>query len=119
MGSLIKSNPDLYDRVRQLGVNADVWDEVIDELFDSSALVLDAFGRIAFDLNDVHEPKWLDYSRQEGISDHTYVCSLLKPAMEQVLLTTPLHPELPPNDGSDCDAALEAYYRDPRNIEKL
>jgi hypothetical protein len=112
----IESNPFVYDQIKQLGVRASVWDDVLDELFDQPfGSVADPFGNILFDLQVDHGSKWLDYSRSEGISDHDYVRGLLRQSIEQIESESSRHPELRPDDGSDCAEALEAFDRETRN----
>jgi hypothetical protein len=52
MDRTVSSNPFLYDQLKSLGVSADVWDDVLDELFDEPfGNVPGPFGLIQADLN--------------------------------------------------------------------
>jgi hypothetical protein len=107
MDRTVSSNPFLCDQLKSLGVSADVWDDVLDELFNEPfGNVPGPFGFILDDLNGKIGPQRLDYSRPEGISDHDYVCKLLRQAVEDLSD----HPELLDDDGSDCDKAIEEYW---------
>lgn len=103
----VSSNPFIYDQLKALGVSARVWDDVLDELFDEPfGNIPGPFGFLLADLNGKIGPQRLDYSRPEGISGHDYVRTLLRQAIEELSD----HPELPDDDGSDCDKALEEYW---------
>ncbi|MGA3010502.1 MAG: hypothetical protein ABSD72_09595 [Terracidiphilus sp.] len=107
MDRMISSNPFLYDQLKSLGMSADVWDDVLDELFNEPfGNISGPFGFLVDDLNEKIGPQRLDYSRPAGISDHEYVRKLLRQAIEELSD----HPELPDDDGSDCDKALEEYW---------
>jgi len=106
MDRTVSSNPFVYDQLKSLGVSASVWDDVLDELFDEPfGNIPGPFGFVVDDLNGKIGPQRLDYSRPEAISDHDYVRSLLRQAIEGLSS----HPELPEDDGSDCDQALREY----------
>jgi len=51
-------------------------------------------------------PRRVDYSRPEGISHHDYVRKLLRQSIEELVGKQ----ELPDDDGSDCDKALDEYW---------
>jgi len=107
MDRTVSSNPLIYDQLRILEVSADVWDDVLDELFDAPfGNIPGPFGFLLADLNGKIGPRRLDYSRPEGISDHDYVWKLLRRAIEELSD----RPELPDDDGSDCDKALDEYW---------
>ena len=107
MDRTVSSNPFIYDQLKTLGVNASVWDDVLDELFDEPfGNISGPFGFLLADSNGKIGPRRLDYSRPEGISDHGYVRRLLRQAIEELSD----HPELPDDDGSDCDKALDEYW---------
>lgn len=104
----VSSNPFVYDQIKSLGVGASVWDDVLDELFNEPlGNIPGPFGFILADFNGKIGPRQLDYSRPTGISDHEYVCSLLRQAIEDLSD----HPELPDDDGSDCAEAIEEYWK--------
>jgi len=103
----VSSNPFLYDQIKILGVSAGVWDDVLDELFEEPiGNIPGPFGFLLADLNGKIGPQRLDYSRPQGTSDHDYVRKLLRQAIEELSGDS----ELPDDDGSDCDKALEEYW---------
>jgi AAA+ ATPase superfamily predicted ATPase len=103
----VSSNPFLYDQLKTLGMSAGVWDDVLDELFyEPFGNIPGRFGFLLADLNGKIGPQLLDYSRPEGISDHDYMRKLLRQVIEELSD----HPELPDDDGSDCDKAIEEYW---------
>ena len=103
----VSSNPFLYDQLKSLEVSAGVWDDVLDEVFNEPfGNIPGSFGFLVDDLNGKIGPRRLDYSRPGGISDHDYVRKLLRQAIEELSD----HPELPDDDGSDCDKAIEEYW---------
>jgi hypothetical protein len=107
MDRTVSSNPFIYDQLKPLGVSASVWDDVLDELFDEPfGNIPGPFGFLLDDLNGKIGPRRLDYSRPEGISDHGYVRKLLKQSIDELSGD----PELPDDDGSDCDKAIEEYW---------
>jgi hypothetical protein len=107
MERTVSSNPLIYDQLRILGVSAGVWDAVLDELFDEPfGNIPGPFGFLLADLNGKIGPRRLDYSRPEGISDHDYVRKLLRQSIEALAGNQ----ELPDDDGSDCDKALDEYW---------
>ena len=107
MDRTVSSNPFIYDQLRSLGVSASVWDDVLDEVFDEPfGNIPGPFGFLLADLNGKIGPQRLGYLRPEGMSDHGYVRRLLTQAIEELSA----HPELPEDDGSDCDKALDEYW---------
>jgi len=107
MDHTVSSNSFIYDQLKTLGVSAGVWDDVLDELFDEPfGKIPDPFGFLLADLNGKIGLQRLDYSRPGGISDHDYVRKLLRQSIEELSG----NPELPDDNGSDCDKALEEYW---------
>ena len=103
----VSSNAFIYDQLKTLGVRASVWDDVLDELFDEPCgNIPGPFGFLLADLNGKIGPRRLDYSRLEGITDHDYVRKLLRQSIEELAGNQ----ELPDDDGSDCDKALDEYW---------
>ena len=106
MDRTVSSNPFIYDQLKSLAVCASVWDDILDEFFDEPfGNIPGPFGFLLADLNGKIGPQRLDYSRPDGISDHDYVRKLMRQAVEELSD----HPELPDDDGSDCDSVLEEY----------
>jgi hypothetical protein len=107
MDRTVSSNPFIYDQLKTFGVSADVWDAVLDELFDEPfGNIPGPFGFLLADLNGKIGPRRLNYSRPGGISDHENVQKLLRQSIEELNSG----PRLPDGDGSDCDKALEEYW---------
>lgn len=107
MDRTVSSNPFIYDQLKTLGVSAGIWDDVLDELFDEPfGNIAGPFGFLLADLNGKIGPQRLDYVRPECISDRDYVRKLLKQSIEELSG----EPELPDDDGSDCDKAIEEYW---------
>jgi hypothetical protein len=107
MDRTVSSTPFIYNQLKRLGVNADVWDDILDELFDEPfGNIPGPFGFVLADVNEKLGTQRLDYSRPKAIADHDYVRGLLKQAIEE-LTSDPLLPE---DDGSDCDEAIAEYW---------
>ncbi len=107
MDRTVKSNPFIYDQPKTLGVSADVWYDVLDEFFDEPfGNIPGPFGFLLDDLNGKIGPQRLDYFRPGGISDHDYLRTLLRQSIDELSSD----PELPDDDGSDCDKAIEEYW---------
>jgi len=107
MERTVSSNPFVYDQLKGLGVSASVWDDVLDELFDEPfGNIPGPFGFVLDDFNGKVGSHRLDYSRREAISDHDYVRNLLRQSIEELSSD----PQLPDDDGSDCDKAIEEYW---------
>ena len=107
MDRTVSSNAFIYDQLKGLGVSANIWDDVLDELFDEPfGNIPGPFGFLMDDLNGKIGPQRLDYSRPGGISDHDYVRELLRQSIEELSGD----PELRDDDGSDCDRAIEEYW---------
>jgi hypothetical protein len=107
MDRTVSSNPFVYGQLKLLEVSASVWDDVLDELFDEPfGNIPGPFGFLLADLNGKVGPQRLDYSRPGRVSDHDYVRSLLRQSTEELSSD----PQLPNDDGSDCDKAIEEYW---------
>jgi hypothetical protein len=107
MDRTVSSNPFIYDQLKISGVGANVWDDVLDELFDEPfGNIPGPFGFLLADLNGKIGPQRLDYSRPARISDHDYARKLMRQSIEELSGD----PELPDDDGSDCDKAIEEYW---------
>ena len=107
MDRTVSSNPFIYDQLKGLGVSASVWDDVLDEVFDEPfGNIPGPLGFLLADLGEKIGPQRLDYSRREAISDHDYVRSLLRQSIEELSSD----PQLPNDDGSDCDGAIGEYW---------
>jgi hypothetical protein len=107
MDRTVSSNPFVYGQLKLLGVSASIWDDVLDELFDEPfGNIPGPFGFILADLNGKIGPQRLDCSRPGGISDHDHARNLLRQSTEKLSGD----PELPDDDGSDCDKAIEEYW---------
>ncbi len=107
MDRTVSSNPFVYDQLKLLGVSASVWDDVFDDFFDGPfGNNPGPFGFLLADLNGKIGPRRLGYFRPEGISNHDYVRKLLRQSIEELSGD----PELPDDDGSDCDQAIEGYW---------
>jgi hypothetical protein len=107
MDRTVSSNLFIYDQLKILGVSASVWDDVLDEIFDEPfGNIPGPFGFLLDDLNGKIGPQRLNYTRPEDISDHEYVRTLLKQSIGELSG----NPELPDDDGSDCDKAMEEYW---------
>jgi hypothetical protein len=106
MDRTVSSNPFVYDQLKGLGVSASVWDDVLDELFDEPfGNIPGPFGFLLADFGGKLGPQRLGYSRPEAISDHDYVRNLLRQSIKELSS----NPQLPNDDGSDCDKAIEEY----------
>jgi hypothetical protein len=107
MDRTVSSNAFIYDQLKGLGVSANIWDDVLDELFDEPfGNIAGPFGFLLADLGEKIGPQRLDYSRRETISDHDYVRSLLRQSIEELSSD----PQLPNDGGSDCDKAIGEYW---------
>ena len=107
MDRTVSGIPFVYDQLKGLGVSASVWDDVLDELFDEPfGNIPGPFGFLLDDFNGKLGPQRLDYSRPEATSDHDYVRNLLRQSIEELSSD----PQLPNDDGSDCDKAIEEYW---------
>jgi hypothetical protein len=107
MDRTISSNPFIFDQLKILGVGANVWDDVLEELFDEPfGNIPEPFGFLLADLSGKVGPQQLDYSRLGDISDHEYVRKLFRQSIEEFSSD----PKLPEAEGPDCDKALEEYW---------
>ena len=74
----VEMYPEVYEPLKQLGVPASVWDEVLQEIFN------EPFGTLASPFQELlfeFEIGKADYPRPDGINDHDYVRSILTKAV--------------------------------------
>jgi hypothetical protein len=70
----VEMYPEVYEPLKQLGVSASAWDEVLQEIFNEPfGTLAPPFQELLFEL----EIGTADYPRSDGISDHDYVRSIL------------------------------------------
>jgi hypothetical protein len=75
--------PEVYEPLKQFGVRASVWDEVLDGLFGMPfGELAPAFQELHFELG-IGKRKASDYQRPEGISDAEYIHSIVSQTKEE------------------------------------
>src|ERR1700744_460538 len=99
----VETYPEVYEPLKQLGVPASVWDEVLQEMFD------EPFGRLALPFQELLfelEIGKADYPRPYGINDHDYVRSILTKAVAAFETKGTDHARLMSDDSWTDDDAL-------------
>jgi len=73
----VESYPDVYEALKQFGMPARVWDEVLDEIFhEPFGTLAPAFQELLFEL-EVGRKTGADYPRPDGVGDHDFVRCIL------------------------------------------
>ena len=99
----VETYPDVYEPLKQLGVPASVWDEVLQEIFN------EPFGKLALPFQELLfelEIGKADYPWPDGISDHDYVRSILTKAVAAFKAKGADHARLMSDDSWNYDDTL-------------
>ena len=99
----VAAYPEIYEPLKQLGVPAVVWDEVLEELFhEPFGTLAPAFQELLFEL----EIGKADYPRPAAISDHDYVRNILTDTVAVFEAKGADHARLLDDDGWYSDETL-------------
>ena len=99
----VEMYPEVYEPLKQLGVPASVWDEVLQEIFN------EPFGKLATPFQELLfelEMGKADYPRPDGINDHDYVRSIMTWAVAAFEAKGTDHARLMRDDSWNYDDAL-------------
>jgi hypothetical protein len=108
----VEAYPGVYEPLKQLGVPAAVWDEVLGEIFhEPFGTLAPPFQELLFEL----EIGKADYPRPAGISDHDYVRNILKDTVAVFEAKGADHARLMGDDGWYYDETRGVRVKLPAN----
>jgi hypothetical protein len=102
----VETNPHVYEPLRQFGVSAKIWDEILEEVFGKP------FGKLAGPFqNLLYEPETQrkqpsDFPRPYGFSDQVYIRGVLKQAIKEFKALDPSLRGLISDDGGNMMPSL-------------